>query len=552
MAAGTKTIDQSVYLTSFVLIALHRATSINDPILQLQRHDSSMKEAARYISQHVLGVQSVYVRAVATFALTLYDPDSGMAAQLLSSLESLARQKGNPAVLRYWQESSLTADWLSPDRSSGQTVETTAWVLLTVLLKGRINYANPILNWLTQDQNYGEGFYSTQDVVLTLEAVTAYSSVVSRAVLSMDINVRYNRKGTLAQVTLTQRRPVATPIQVTQDDDITVSTGYGSGVSNVKLKTVYYETSSTNQNCNFDLSIELVGPDASDVPSLRSPHLVACAKYNPPPNEVVTESSLTVMKIQMPTGIEAYLEDLRQFKDTEEPLISHYELQGNTMIIQADSVPSDNFLCVGFRIRTEFRVSDPSESLFSVYEPQDRGSMCTKQFSYKEQKLQRLCVAEHCQCMTAACAVYRGSIDSTLTSDKHIQETCSPHIKYAFKLKVKSSSTEGDFVAFTATIVEVLKNSDFETVSSGSEVELVKKTTCSSVDIQTNRQYLLMGARGSEVTLSHSVKHRLPLDSDAVLELWPTDCGSPACQDAVLQLDNFALDLQLYGCANSA
>lgn len=27
------------------------------------------------------------------------------------------------------------------------------------------------------------------------------------------------------------------------------------------------------------------------------------------------------------------------------------------------------------------------------------GSMCTKEFSYQEQKLQRLCVAEQCQCM---------------------------------------------------------------------------------------------------------------------------------------------------------
>lgn len=42
---------------------------------------------------------------------------------------------GNPAVLRYWQESSRTTDWLKPDQTSGVTVETTAYVLLTVLIK---------------------------------------------------------------------------------------------------------------------------------------------------------------------------------------------------------------------------------------------------------------------------------------------------------------------------------------------------------------------------------------------------------------------------------
>ncbi|XP_029283794.1 complement C5-like [Cottoperca gobio] len=508
MAAGTAAVDQSVYVTSFVLMALHRATSIKDPILQLRFHDDSMRSAANYISQHAPGVKSVYVRAVATYALTLHDPNSLAASELLDSLEKLARDKGNPAVLRYWEESSVKADWLKPDQSSALMVETTAYVLLTVLLKGRIPYANPILSWLTQDQHYGEGFYSIQDTVLTLEAVTEYSRVVLRAVLNQDINVRYGRKGPLGRVNLSQSRPVATPIQVMKDDVIKVSTGYGKGVSNVKLKTVYYETSPPAQNCNFDLTIEVAGPDSSVNAVLSAPHLVACAKYKPPPNEVFTESSLTVMKIQLPTGVEAFLEDLRQFRDIEDPNISHFELQGNTVIIQMDAVPSDVFLCVGFRIRTMFRVGGASQSLFSVYEPQDKGSQCTKQFTYQQQELQRLCVDEQCQCMTAACAAYRGNIDVALTAAKRTNETCRPQIKYAYKVTVKSSAAEGDFMTYTATVEEVLKNTDkeFEAVSSGTEVELVKKVTCSAVDLQNSKQYLVMGASGSEVTLSQGFK----------------------------------------------
>lgn len=47
---------------------------------------------------------------------------------------------------------------------------------------------------------------------------------------------------------------------------------------------------------------------------------------------------------------------------------------------------------------------------------------------------------------------------------------------------------------------------EFEAVSSGTEVELVKKVTCSGVDIQNNKQYLVMGTSGSEVTLSNGFK----------------------------------------------
>lgn len=47
------------------------------------------------------------------------------------------------------------------------------------------------------------------------------------------------------------------------------------------------------------------------------PHsMCVCYRYKPPPNEAYTESTLTVMKIQLPTGVEAYLEDLKQVSAT--------------------------------------------------------------------------------------------------------------------------------------------------------------------------------------------------------------------------------------------
>uniref|UniRef100_A0AAX7TRP4 Complement component 5 n=1 Tax=Astatotilapia calliptera TaxID=8154 RepID=A0AAX7TRP4_ASTCA len=545
LAEGTDPVDQSVYLTAFTLIALHKATKIRDRILQLQIHEDSISSAVAYISQHALSVKSVYVRAVATYALTLHDPNSMISFQLISSLEKLARQKGNPAVLRYWQEASVTSDWLKPDQSSGVTVEMTAYVLLTMLVKGRISYAKPILSWLTQDQHYGEGFYSVQDTFLTLETLTEYSRVVSRAALSQDISIRYRTKGILGQIQLSQSRPVASPFQVrtAQCSEVRCS-------SRSTMKTVYYQTvASAQATCNFDLTIEVVTPETN--PRLRTPTLVACVKYKPPPNEVFTESSLTVMKIQLPTSVDAYLEDLKQLMDTSQPIISHYELQGHTIIIQMDSVPSDIFLCVGFRIRTTFKVTGATKSLFSVSEPQDRGSLCTKQFSYEQQELQRLCLGEQCQCMTAACATYRGDVDVTLTLDKRTNETCQPHIKYAYKVTVTKSAAEGDFMTYTATVDEVIKNTDkdFEGVRFGTVVDLVKKATCSDMDIQNNRQYLLMGASGSEVTLDNNYKYRLPLDSEAVLELWPTECSSPECRDYIFQLEDFAVSVQLSACS---
>lgn len=62
--------------------------------LSTQFHDRSMRSAADYISQHAPAVKSVYVRAVATYALTLHDSNSMVVSQLLTSLEKVSREKG--------------------------------------------------------------------------------------------------------------------------------------------------------------------------------------------------------------------------------------------------------------------------------------------------------------------------------------------------------------------------------------------------------------------------------------------------------------------------
>uniref|UniRef100_A0A3B3X5I6 NTR domain-containing protein n=1 Tax=Poecilia mexicana TaxID=48701 RepID=A0A3B3X5I6_9TELE len=391
------------------------------------------------------------------------------------------------ASSRYWQEPSVTADWLKPDKSSGQTVEITAYVLLTVLLKGRIHYANPVVSWLTQDQHYGEGFYSIKDMVLTLEALTEYSKVVPKAVLNQDIRIRNSRQEELSQVQLSRSHPVAPPLQITKNDDIIVSTGYGRGVSSVKMKTVYYQTTaSTQTSCNFDLTIELVGPGVSSSTSSSWPSppqldLRKLCLIFPPHALVYTESLLTVMKIQLPTGVEPYLEDLRQVNGLQTALTSFSPV---SMVTMETAIIK---LFIDIHINTNHGRS---------------GNM-------------RLLIK---------------TLNAALIG--------LPASSAAFKVTVKSSAAEGDFMTYTATVAEVFKKSEGET---SFNLDLVKKVTCSSVELQNNQQYLVLGSGGSEVT-----RYRLPLDSEALVELWPAACSSSECQDYNSQLMSYAVDLQLW------
>uniref|UniRef100_A0A3B3X607 Anaphylatoxin-like domain-containing protein n=1 Tax=Poecilia mexicana TaxID=48701 RepID=A0A3B3X607_9TELE len=198
---------------------------------------------------------------------------------------------------------------------------------LVCLFKGRIHYANPVVSWLTQDQHYGEGFYSIKDMVLTLEALTEYSKVVPKAVLNQDIRIRNSRQEELSQVQLSRSHPVAPPLQV---------------------------------------------------------------RPSPPGgNRVLPDFTLTLVLVLV--------------------------------------------------------------------------------------------------------------------------------------------------------LVPVL-----EAASPGSNLDLVKKVTCSSVELQNNQQYLVLGSGGFCPGSAH--RYRLPLDSEALVELWPAACSSSECQDYNSQLMSYAVDLQLFGC----
>uniref|UniRef100_A0A4W5LEH1 Complement C5 n=1 Tax=Hucho hucho TaxID=62062 RepID=A0A4W5LEH1_9TELE len=517
--AGVDSVDQSVFFTSFVMIGIKTA---------MQMWNQALKRAAGYISDHAPRVKSLYARAVAAYALTLDDRDSMQAVILYDSLEKQAREKGNPVEYRYWHEKDASLNPLKPDKASAQTVETTSYVLLTGLIKAKHNYALPIINWLTQDQRYGGGFHSTQDTILTLEALTEYSKVVKYSKLDLLIEASYIKtREQLGKIVLTQKKPVGKPIKVRAylhphtlcDPKCTHCLQKDHFCS---MKTVYYKTTETNENCKFNISIEVHRPNKKS----KGMTVYQCL-YKPPPNEVFTESSHTVMEIQLPTGVQPFQEDLNMFRDGLESVISDYKISGDKVVLQLDSVPFEQFVCVGFRTLCQ----------------------CSKLYSLPiETKLLRLCVGEQCHCMAAECCNFKSEMDPSITAEERRQATCRDNIKYAFKVKIKSIVEEGDFITYVANVEDPFKRG-LDNVNINTEVEFVKKASCSSVDMKIGGQYLIMGADSMQIRVGRGYKYRYPLDSQATVEMWPTECEeSPACTKYVDILNDYAERVLFEGC----
>ncbi|XP_048849359.1 complement C5 [Brienomyrus brachyistius] len=548
MGAGANVQEQTVFITSFVVIGIKTAMAV--PACNLMEFKNALKHATRYLSDNFQSLKSLYVRAITAYALALVDPGSMPARELYERLQNYAQVKGNPPVIRFWQEEKEPLNPSTPNRISTQTVETTVYVLLTAMLFGHKEYAAPILRWLTQDQRYGGGFHSTQDTILTLEALKEYSQLVQHSKLDMEIRASYRNKGELNIFRLSEIHHVSRSIQVGQTDDVILSTGSSSGVSVANLKTVYYSMAESNENCHFDLSIEIqpAVQGSTDVMFLL-PRLIACAKYKPLENEVFMESAHAVMEIHLPTGIQPLQEDLDMMQNALDSLVSHYEIKGDQVILQLDSIPSAKLQCVGFRIQELFRTGMTSSSLFKVYEYHDPDSQCSKLYNpHVERRFLRLCEGDECQCMAAECSNFKSSMDLTITAQMRLDAACEDKIKYAFKVKIESSSEEGDFVNYVAKIEDILKKGT-EHVQRNSEVTFVKKATCMDVNLQKGNYYLIMGGEGMERVVKRIYQYRFPLDSQAWVEWWPSsDCEGSSCSGFLDVLEDFSETFLLMGC----
>uniref|UniRef100_A0A8C7QJY1 Complement C5 n=1 Tax=Oncorhynchus mykiss TaxID=8022 RepID=A0A8C7QJY1_ONCMY len=508
--ASVDSVDQSVFFTSFVMIGIKTAMSVeNCGFLALKR-------AAGYISDHAPRVKSLYAKAVAAYALTLDDRDSMQSVILYDGLEKQAREKGNPVEYRYWHEIDARLNPLKPDKASAQTVETTSYVLLTGLIKAKHNYALPIINWLTQDQRYGGGFHSTQDTILTLEALTEYSKVVKYTKLDLLIEASYIKtREQLGKIVLTQKKPVGKPIEVR-------AYLHPHTLCDPKFTHCLQKDHFFSMRPSFPWVFLKIHIFVQCICTLFHMNEMACFWL---------------------------CDQLPQFRDGLESVISDYKITGDKVVLQLDSVPFDQFVCVGFRIKELFRVGMVSASLFKIYEYNDQESQCSKLYSPPiETKLLRLCVGEQCHCMAAECCNFKSEMDPSITAEERRRTTCRDNIKYAFKVKIKSIAEEGDFSTYVANVEDPFKRG-LDNVNINTEVEFVKKASCSSVDMKIGGQYLIMGADSMQIRVGRSYKYRYPLDSQATVEMWPTECErSPACTKYVDILNDYAERVLFEGC----
>uniref|UniRef100_A0A8B9FJG8 Complement C5 n=1 Tax=Amazona collaria TaxID=241587 RepID=A0A8B9FJG8_9PSIT len=495
--------EKSLYLTAFSVIGIEKSIQI----CPTQKIHDAKNKAGDYLLKNVQSAQSPFTMAITSYALALVDLNHHAARAAFSALKKEAYVIGDPPIHRFWKDTLKSVDQHTPTSVTAQMVETTAYALLTTLLRGDKNYADPIIKWLSEEQRYGGGFYSTQDTINALEALTEYSLLIKRLNLDMNVKVAYKNHGELNMFKLTEDNFVGRTM--------TVSKWYHLKNESIILKNFL----------NNYLNVEIATKLAFSFNKLVAIWYNKCLRTH----LLSSGSAHAVMDIGLVSGLEANTDDLNTLASGVDQLIADYEIKDGHVILQIDSVPANNFLCVGFRIRELFQVGMLNPATFTVYEYHAPG-MCTMPSN-----------------QVSECSKVQGRLDQSITADTRREAACQKDIAYVYKVNILSRSEEGYFVKYSATLLDLYKRGQ-AFAQKNNEITFVKKKTCADVELSPGEQYLIMGKEALKISVGYNFKFQYPLDSSTWIEWWPSTAACTFCQEFLNTMEDFAEDLMITGC----
>ncbi|NXQ30447.1 A2ML1 protein, partial [Alaudala cheleensis] len=177
-------VDDTISLTAYIAAALVE--------LHLERNDTMLENALHCLKKVTLDETSLYVKALMAYVFTL-SKDMEMREQLLGMVEK-------ETVLLFHVFLPPSAQLLtsqSADEKSSSMIETVAYIVLAHVSKPDLSVhdasVSKLVHWLSAQRNAFGGFASTQDTVVSLQALAQYAALIPQEI--RDVKVAVKGKG---------------------------------------------------------------------------------------------------------------------------------------------------------------------------------------------------------------------------------------------------------------------------------------------------------------------------------------------------------------------
>ncbi|XP_030826916.1 alpha-2-macroglobulin-like protein 1 [Camarhynchus parvulus] len=163
-------VDDTISLTAYIAAALVE--------LHLERNDTMLENALHCLKNVMLDETSLYVKALMAYVFTL-SKDMEMRKQLLDMVQKETAQL-------------LTSQ--SADERSSSMIETVAYIVLAHVSKPDSSFneasVSKLVHWLSAQRNAFGGFASTQDTVVSLQALAQYAALIPQEMRDVKVEVK--------------------------------------------------------------------------------------------------------------------------------------------------------------------------------------------------------------------------------------------------------------------------------------------------------------------------------------------------------------------------
>ncbi|XP_051009525.1 complement C4 [Acomys russatus] len=616
MQGGLVGADETVALTAFVVIALHHGLAVfqDEGAEQLKlRVEASISKANSFLGQKAsAGLLGAHAAAITAYALTLTKASEDLRNVAHNSLMAMAEETGENIFwgLAIGSQDNVVSPTAAPRGPSDPVpqapalwIETTAYGLLHLLLReGKGEMADKAASWLTHQGSFAGGFRSTQDTVVTLDALAAYW-IASHTTEEKALNVTLSSTGRNGfktyslQLNNHQVKGLEEELKFSLGSKINVNVG-GNSKGTLKILRTYNVLNLKNTTCQ-DLQLEVTvtgyveytreanedyedyygeydslaaddpgahpqpvtplqlfegrrsrrrreAPKVAEEQESRVQYTVCIWR-----NGDVGLSGMAIADITLLSGFHALRADLEKLTSLSDRYVSHFETDGPHVLLYFDSVPTTRE-CVGFGALQEVAVGlvqPASAVLYDYYSPDHKCSVFYAAPT-KSKLLSTLCSADVCQCAEGKCPRQRRALERGV-QDKdgyRMKFACYyPRVEYGFQVKVLREDGRAAFRLFETKITQVLHFTKDAKASIGQTRNFLVRASC-RLRLEPNKEYLIMGLDGVTNDLKGDPQYLL--DSNSWIEEMPSErlCQSTRQRAACAQLRDFLQEYSTQGC----
>ncbi|NWW47979.1 CO4 protein, partial [Pedionomus torquatus] len=566
MQGGIRSAEEDLALTAFVTIALQQTLQFYESpdVVQV------IRKAVAYMKNQLSGNTNCYSTAITAYALTLVQPDDEEAQFMKDKLRGCSVFDAEKQQ-RYWGNGN-----------DAVSVETTAYALLQTLLLKDMEYARPVATWLTERRNYGGGYCSTQDTVVALEALSAYS-IQTQTTGSTNLTVELGTPGRQKDFSITLTgidEAIQKQLEFELGRTIEVSV-HGRGNGTMSILKVYWSSDLKNNTCNdLILTVEmegsvkhseaaysddnydyedLIAPEKVDfeplseiewfdIHSRRKRDVIPASKGESLQYKVCVRSTgsnppkMSLVDLSLLSGLEPDTRDLEQLVVSSDQYIQHYEYkQGKVLLYFGELTSGPDPDCISFgakQINPMGLVQPANAILYDFYNPDRK---CSVFYSAPKHSamLSKVCQADVCQCAEGSCPRQRSTFNKAMKQTTRFSFACyHPISDYVYEVELLNSTQKNVFDYYEAKIHRIFKATTDESIQVGVHRQFITRSAC-KLGMITGKRYLIMGKDGQTVDCNNKMQYLL--DAQAWIEKIPEDneCHTTLHRQACADLQDF-------------